>query len=94
VSAPTTTLAGLALDKWGTDAQLGVVIEELNELAVAASHLRRGRAGALREVCEEVADVEIVIEQLHELIRRAKREDWLEGSRRAKRSRLAKVVMR
>lgn len=45
-----------AIEAWGADAQLTHIQEELAELIVAISHLRRGRCDA-DHVAEEVADV-------------------------------------
>ena len=53
-----------AIDKWGVDKQLDMLIEEMAELTVALQHLRRGRPGAKDEVLEELADVNIVLSQV------------------------------
>lgn len=53
----------LVMDRWGSDAQLTVVIEELSELAKEVCKMKRG-IGRVDHLAEEVADVEIMCEQL------------------------------
>lgn len=53
----------LALDKFGIDCQLTVVIEELSELIKEVCKINRGIAH-IDHLAEEVADVEIMCEQL------------------------------
>lgn len=53
----------LAIDKWGTKAQLTVAIEELAELIKEISKVKRGM-GDMNNLAEEIADVEIMCEQL------------------------------
>jgi NTP pyrophosphatase (non-canonical NTP hydrolase) len=53
----------LALDKWGVDVQLTVVMEELSELIKEVCKLKRNN-GHLDHLAEEIADVEIMCEQL------------------------------
>ena len=53
----------LVLDKWGSDAQLTVVIEELSELIKEVCKMKRN-IGWVDHLAEEVADVEIMCEQL------------------------------
>lgn len=53
----------LVLDKWGSDAQLTVVIEELSELIKEVCKMKRN-IGDTNLLAEEVADVEIMCEQL------------------------------
>lgn len=55
-----------AIARYGERNQIDQAIEELNELAVALSHYRRGRA-PLEEVAEEIADVEICLEQIRRI---------------------------
>lgn len=57
-------LAAQAVRRFGLDAQLQVLQEELAEPIVAISHLRRGRRGAREEVVEELGDVLVLIDQL------------------------------
>ena len=56
-------ICGLAISRYGKERQLNHVVEELNELAVAINHWRRGRA-SVEEVVDEIADVCITLEQL------------------------------
>lgn len=56
-------LAFEAVQKWGNAPQLSQATEELAELIVAINHYRRGRADA-REVAEEVADCQLMLEQI------------------------------
>ncbi len=51
------------MDKWGVDAQLNVAIEELSELIKEICKDKRG-FGVPKQIAEEVADVEIMCEQL------------------------------
>ena len=53
----------LVMDKHGVDAQLTVVIEELSELAKEVCKIKRN-IGNLDHLAEEIADVEIMCEQL------------------------------
>ncbi|MEE0816119.1 MAG: hypothetical protein U0M13_10705 [Desulfovibrio fairfieldensis] len=53
-----------AVKKWGLDAQLLQTQEEAAELIVAISHFRRGRVNSKKEVLEELADMEIMLEQM------------------------------
>lgn len=50
-----------ALSYFGIDAQKLKLIEEMAELTTAILHDRAGRSG---NICEELADVEIVLNQL------------------------------
>lgn len=51
------------MDKWGVDAQLNVAIEELSELIKEICKDKRDY-GIPDQIAEEVADVEIMCEQL------------------------------
>lgn len=53
-----------ALDAFGEDPQILMMIEEAAELTVALAHYRRSREGAPARVVEELADVLVVAEQL------------------------------
>lgn len=57
-------LAQKAFHAHGLEAKLEQLREEMSEAIAAISHWKRGRAGALDEVAEELADVLIVAEQL------------------------------
>lgn len=58
-------LAFKAVQKWGNAPQLSQATEELAELIVAINHYRRGRADA-REVAEEVADCQLVMQEVQQ----------------------------
>ena len=64
----TQQLCAKAIDKWGARAQLLMVAEECSELAVAVLHYERGRDD-VGHVAEEVADVELMLEQLRMMLR-------------------------
>nr|BDI55055.1 MAG: nucleotide pyrophosphohydrolase, MazG-like [uncultured archaeon] len=54
-----------AIKLWGIKLQVGVLGEECCELATAVFHYLRGnRPNAITEIIEEIADVEIMIEQI------------------------------
>jgi NTP pyrophosphatase (non-canonical NTP hydrolase) len=53
----------MAIEKYGEESQILMLAEEASELAVAAHHYVRGREFGLAEIVEEIADVEIMIEQ-------------------------------
>ncbi len=52
-----------ALDKWGADAQILMVMEEMSELQKELCKNRRGAENASC-IAEEIADVEIMLEQM------------------------------
>lgn len=52
-----------AIEKWGTDAQILMVFEEMSELQKELCKNWRGKNNA-EQIAEEVADVEIVLAQL------------------------------
>ena len=52
-----------AIEKFGRDHQILKAVEELNELATALLHFRQGKVGVI-DVVGEIADVEIMVEQL------------------------------
>lgn len=51
---------------YGTEAQIWMAIEEMSELSNALAKYRRGRV-THEDVCEEIADVAIMIIQLSKL---------------------------
>lgn len=53
-----------AIDKWGRTGQILKAIEELGELSTALSRALNGISRTSREVDTEIADVEIMLEQL------------------------------
>ena len=62
-------LLELALATYGRVPQLLMVLEEMSELSVKILHVLRGRSPlAGGEVLEEIADVEIMMEQLRIMI--------------------------
>ena len=48
----------------GRDAQMGMLQEECAEVIQAVNKLRRGALGAADNLCEEIADVEIMLAQM------------------------------
>ena len=56
-----------AMQCYGVPLQLDMVVEEASELALVIQHFKRGRKGR-DAVIEEIADVEIMIEQLREVL--------------------------
>ena len=60
------TVAQRVARGWGVPAQLDMMIEECGELIVAIHHLRRNKCD-IDDVCEEIADVLFVAEQLSEV---------------------------
>lgn len=56
-----------AIELWGEEAQLMMAIEEMGELIQKIGHLCRGRCTVI-DVAEEVADVEIMMRQLREIV--------------------------
>lgn len=53
-----------AISKWGKEEQIWMVIEEIGELLTALNHFRRGRLAKPYELHEEIADLQIMAEQL------------------------------
>ena len=53
-----------AVETYGMDAQMRMLQEECGELIVAVGHYLRGRNGSLANLCEELADVRIMLEQM------------------------------
>lgn len=60
---PNNDLYQLALDRWGVNGQLTVAVEELSELIKEICKTLR-HIGHVNDLAEEVADVEIMCEQL------------------------------
>lgn len=53
-----------AIHKWGNDSQMNMVVEECAELIQAVNKFKRDpSAERLKELCSEIADVEIMCEQ-------------------------------
>lgn len=58
-----------AIEKWGKPAQILMVLEELSKLSLLLFHkLRNNRSADNWQIAEEVADVEIMLEQLKYII--------------------------
>ncbi len=53
-----------AMDKYGREKQIDMLIEECGELIVSLQHLKRGRV-TWTDVASEMADVSIMIEQMN-----------------------------
>jgi len=53
-----------AMDTWGVDAQMDMVVEECAELIMAIQHYKRNRVD-INKIGEEMADVKIMIDQFH-----------------------------
>lgn len=64
-----------ALERWGKVSQIRQAQEEVAELFVALNHYRRGR-GNEDEVLEEIAGVEILLNQLKLFFSRERYEHW------------------
>ena len=64
------TLKGMfdkSRELWGLDAQILMLVEELNELSVASLHLLRNlkdKEKALEHFAEEIADVQFLIDEM------------------------------
>jgi len=55
----------LAIAKWGPQLQVDMLIEEMSELTHILLHMRRRKIWVrLESLAEEIADVEIMLEQL------------------------------
>lgn len=58
-----TTIFQKAITAYGKDNQIEQTIEECAELIVALRHYQRGK-DTINHVCEEIADVSIMLEQM------------------------------
>jgi len=76
-----------AIEKWGTELQLDMMIEECAELTQAIIHFKRNRK-AVAEIISEIADVKIMIEQMEEIFDKAS----IEGIVQIKLERLNKMI--
>ena len=52
-----------SIDKWGSDMQMNLAVEEAGEFVVAMSRYLRGR-GSDKDVIEEIADTMIMMNQM------------------------------
>lgn len=59
-----TQLYRMCLDRWGSKAQLIMLMEECGELIQVAAKLLNNRCDSLDDLVDELADVAIMIEQV------------------------------
>jgi NTP pyrophosphatase (non-canonical NTP hydrolase) len=58
-----------AENKWGIDSQLDMVVEESAELIVAIKHYQRIiKSETIMDIAEEIADVELALEHLKNIL--------------------------
>lgn len=57
-----------AINKWSSVFQLDMLGEECLELAIAINHYKRKRKHSFTQLMEEMADVEILLEQIKVLL--------------------------
>lgn len=57
-----------AIAKWGNQFQIIMILEEMAELQKALIKLMRADEGPISDVLEEVADLEIMLEQLRHIL--------------------------
>lgn len=62
-----------ALTAWGLDAQLNMIVEECSELIQAIQKFKRGQ---ITNVTEELADVEIMCEQMRVIFSSYEIDQW------------------
>ena len=65
-----------AVETYGAAAQLRMLQEECGELIVAIGHYLRGRDGSKDNLCEELADVSIMVEQIEIVLGNAAIEEY------------------
>lgn len=53
-----------AINHWGEELQIGMLTEEIGELFQALNRFRRGRITDKEQIAQEIADVNIMLEQL------------------------------
>ncbi len=70
------TIYEKAVKQFGYESQLGMLQEECAELIVAVSKVERRKSGALENLAEEMADVQIMIEQIKLLVGKEKVEQY------------------
>lgn len=78
-----------AVETYGIDAQLRMLQEECGELIVAVGHYLRGRSGSLANLCEELADVRIMVEQMEISLDNPAVEEWYNNKMERLKKRLA-----
>lgn len=79
-----------AVETYGVDAQMRMLQEECGELIVAVGHYLRGREGSLANLCEELADVKIMVEQIEIALNNPAVEEWYIRKLERLKSRLTK----
>ena len=70
-----------AVDKWGRQFQIDMMIEECAELISALSKLKRKHhpadtASLINDICEEIADVQIMVNQMKLIFGPKEVDDW------------------
>lgn len=65
-----------AVDRFGVQSQVMMLFEEMSELQNALCKLNRGR-DTVDHVCEEIADVMIMCQQMAEIFGREAVTDWI-----------------
>ena len=78
-----------AIEIYGEDSQIQMTIEEISELSNALAKYRRGRA-TREDVCEEIADVAIMMIQLSKIFGSDDISDYLKSKLDRLDKRLAK----
>ena len=81
----------LALEKWGTNFQLIMVIEEMAELTKCLAKTLRNQGSNYNEIAEEIADVEIMLAQLR-VVLPFDLEKFVQRWKRIKKYRLLKLI--
>jgi len=51
-----------AIDAWGVDAQVEMVVEECSELILAIQKSKRGQG--IKEIVDELVDVQVMVDQM------------------------------
>lgn len=88
-----TQIFDLCLKKWGLNSQLLMLAEESSELSVATLHLFRVNKGETMEnFCEEIADVELMIEEIKYYFRKNSVEQKIAFWRKVKIKKLKKLL--
>lgn len=91
------TIYEKAIEKWGVESQLNMAKEECAELIVALCKVSRTNNGCTaHEVASEIADVEIMIEQLEYIFDDSMPggtfREYVEHTKKEKRAKLEKLV--
>ncbi len=67
-----------AVNQWGLEPQLDMVVEECAELIQAISKVKRGKKNSLDNLLEEIGDVEIMLQQMRYYFDEEKIDAWKE----------------